>query len=478
MAFALNRRDTRTVIVIAASVLAALPARAAAGCNDAPGQRYPLIDWRAYNNGLLPQTHIYDMGEDRFEITIADGASQGLGPNEMSVVLRSAGAWMWKKEVAAVNNQVGTVAVVFTETWRTGPSTMRLQRAASCGTASGAQTIVFRKIDGVGWFMRDMYHFDIDHFWSILGGKVVSIKWVDDTTDPEGLHPPNYLSPRTIPFDRNLAAVSWALPSNTREVQLFQNWNGGVHRFWTRGFGWVDDHLGFRYEPVLSAPAVAARVPFSPDVFVRNASNQIDLFSYSNSNAWQGVRGGEISSSPAVASWGLDRFDLVARGTDFALYHRFWDGSQWSGWMPLGGVLTSSPALVTRGVNQLDVFARGADNALWTRSRTVFSWSPWVSLGGTLTSDPAAVVYSPQKISVFARGTDDALWMKTYSNGAWGVWVSLGGTLTSAPTVTSSRAEQMEVFARGADGQVQRRVFDFGRWGSWAPVALPVCGNC
>ena len=474
MAITLSGRRATAVIALAVGVLVGGPTRAAAACSDIPGQRYPLIDWRAFGHGSLPQTHTYDMGEDRLTFTIEDGASQGLKTDEMTIVLRSAGAWMWKKEIAAVNNLAGTVASVFTETWRTGPAAMRIRRAALCSNTTDAQTIVFRKIDGLGWFMRDMYHFDVDHFWSTLGGKIVTVTWVDDTTDPQGVHLPNYLSPRTVPFDRNLAAVSSALSSNTRETQLFQNANGWLQRFWTRGFGWVEEHLGYRSDPFTSAPGAASRVPFAPDVFIRNASNLIDTWS-------QGAFGpffGEVTSSPAVASWGLDRLDVVARGTDFALWHRARNGSQWSGWMSLGGVLTSSPAIVTRGFNQLDVFARGTDNALWTRSWNGTSWGNWTWLDGVLTSDPAAVVYAPQKIAVFARGTDNALWMKTFSNGAWGWWVSLGGVLTSAPAVTSSRAEQMEIFARGADGQVYRRALEFGRWSAWAPVALPVCGNC
>jgi len=37
----------------------------------------------------------------------------------------------------------------------------------------------------------------------------------------------------------------------------------------------------------------------------------------------------------------------------------------WSDWMDLGGQLTSEPAAVSWGPNRIDVFARGTDNALW-----------------------------------------------------------------------------------------------------------------
>src|SRR5262249_56052520 len=85
----------------------------------------------------------------------------------------------------------------------------------------------------------------------------------------------------------------------------------------------------------------------------------------------------------------------------------------WSGWESLGGVLTSGPAVCSWSSGRLDVFVRGTDNALWHKW---FSngWSGWESLGGVLTSDPAAVSWGPNRIDVFVRGTDNALWHKWF----------------------------------------------------------------
>ena len=41
--------------------------------------------------------------------------------------------------------------------------------------------------------------------------------------------------------------------------------------------------------------------------------------------------------------------------------------SGWSGWESLGGKLTSGPAAASWSEGRLDVFARGTDNALWHR---------------------------------------------------------------------------------------------------------------
>ena len=52
------------------------------------------------------------------------------------------------------------------------------------------------------------------------------------------------------------------------------------------------------------------------------------------------------------------------RGTDNALYHKYWNGSQWIDWENLGGVLTLAPAAVSWGPNRIDVFARGQNQNL------------------------------------------------------------------------------------------------------------------
>jgi hypothetical protein len=43
----------------------------------------------------------------------------------------------------------------------------------------------------------------------------------------------------------------------------------------------------------------------------------------------------------------------------------WWDGGAWRGWESLGGVLTSDPAAVSWGPNRIDCFVRGTDNAMW-----------------------------------------------------------------------------------------------------------------
>ncbi len=112
---------------------------------------------------------------------------------------------------------------------------------------------------------------------------------------------------------------------------------------------------------------------------------------------WENL-GGVLTSAPAVSSWAPNRLDTFVKGTDDALWHKWWNGSRWSEWESLGGRLTSAPGAVSWGNNRIDVFARGTDNAMWHIWWNGSRWSEWESLGGVLTSSPAASSWAPNRI--------------------------------------------------------------------------------
>ncbi|HEY5857000.1 MAG TPA: tyrosinase family protein, partial [Aldersonia sp.] len=146
-----------------------------------------------------------------------------------------------------------------------------------------------------------------------------------------------------------------------------------------------------------------------------------------------------------------------ARGTDSALWHRWFDHG-WSDWESLGGILTSEPAVCSWASGRLDVFARGTDSALWHRWFDN-GWSNWESVGGIVTSSPAAASWGPGRIDVFARGTDSALWHRWFDNG-WSNWESLAGILTSGPAAVSWGPGRIDVFAAGTDSALWHRWWD------------------
>jgi peptidoglycan hydrolase-like protein with peptidoglycan-binding domain len=217
---------------------------------------------------------------------------------------------------------------------------------------------------------------------------------------------------------------------------------------------------------ITSAPDAASWAANRLDVFARGTDNAL-WHRWWDGSAWRGWEslGGVITSNPGAVSWGSNRIDVFARGTDNALWHRWWDGNAWRGWESLGGVLSSGPDVSSWAANRLDVFVRGTDNALWHRWWDGSAWRGWESLGGVLSSDPSAVSWSGGRIDVFVRGTDNALWHKWYWGG-WSGWESLGGILTSGPDASSWAPGRLDVFARGTDSAMWHKWY-WGGWSGW-----------
>ena len=175
-----------------------------------------------------------------------------------------------------------------------------------------------------------------------------------------------------------------------------------------------------------------------------------------------------FNDDPAASSWGNNRLDVFVRGTDSALWHKWWDGSTWSsGWENLGGVLTSSPGAVSWGYNRVDVFVKGTDNALWHKWWSGSAWSGWESLGGVLTSAPTVSSWGDNRLDVFVKGTDNALWHKWWDGSSWSGWESLGGGLTSAPAAVSWDSNRIDVFVKGNDNALWHKWWDGSAWSGW-----------
>jgi hypothetical protein len=217
-----------------------------------------------------------------------------------------------------------------------------------------------------------------------------------------------------------------------------------------------------------SGPAVASWGVNRLDVFARGGDNALWHKAWTGTG-WSGwyTLGGGLTSDPAAVSWGPNRIDVVARGTDNAIWHRAFTGAQWGPWTSLDGVFTSGPAIASWGEGRLDMFARGGDNALWHKAWISTGWYGWFSLGGGLASDPAAVSWGPNRIDVVARGMDNAIWHRAFTGTEWSPWTSLGGIFTEAPSIASRGPYQLHVFGRGRDGKLWLNVWSGGGWNGW-----------
>jgi hypothetical protein len=186
-------------------------------------------------------------------------------------------------------------------------------------------------------------------------------------------------------------------------------------------------------------------------------------------NAWGGWEslGGVILEQPECTSWSENRIDCFARGTDAAMHHRWWDGNAWGGWENLGGAILEEPECVSWGPDRIDCFARGTDAAMYHRWWDGSTWGGWENLGGVLLDAPNCVSWGPDRIDCFARGTDAAMYHQWWDGNAWGGWENLGGVLLDAPECVSWGPDRIDCFARGTDRAMYHRWWDGNVWGGW-----------
>jgi hypothetical protein len=91
-----------------------------------------------------------------------------------------------------------------------------------------------------------------------------------------------------------------------------------------------------------------------------------EVLYYTWADRWQGPLnlGGFSEDAPAITSWGPNRLDVLIKGGDGVLQHRFWNGSRWSDWEFVVNPLYSGPAAVSWGPDRIDVFGMGAEGQL------------------------------------------------------------------------------------------------------------------
>jgi hypothetical protein len=479
-----------------------------------PGKVYPLFQWRLDNNGRLPQTHEYRMEEDRITMTIEDGASRGIGPNAMMIVLRSAPNITWRKEIAAWNSRLGQTTVVATQDGNHGPISMLLT-PETC--FNGASTIIFRK--QTTFSMWDMYHLDIANFWRVLSGKVVTFTWVYDGEPDPFVGVIRY--PYPMPCETPCLPVGSG-PNNwyslggwlTSDVAVGQNadgrlevfmrgTDGGLHHKWQLSPGgvWPDTWSNWNSLDQPSVPLPVSRGLIGKPAVARNADGRLEVFvRASDSMLWHKYQlspGGawsdwsplevELKSDPVVGQNADGRLQVFWRGTDGALHHK-WQLSPGGGWFggqaSLGGGLIGNPAVGLNVDGRLDVFVQGTNGVpyhIWQLSAGSYSWSGFTPLDGRVKGSPAVGRNSDGRLALFVRGTNDELYHKSQlvPGGNWSGWETLNGRMTSDPVVGQNTDGRLQVFVRGTDAGLYSRIqiVPGGNWAGWERLGGGLVGN-
>ncbi|TMI42530.1 hypothetical protein E6H21_00250 [Candidatus Bathyarchaeota archaeon] len=223
-----------------------------------------------------------------------------------------------------------------------------------------------------------------------------------------------------------------------------------------------------------SPPAVCSSGPGSAEVVVRGTDNVIYHKSFVNgvlASAWDSPGGG-TSDQPACAVLNNVLY-VVVRGTNDRLYFssRTLPTGSWSGWVDLDGKTSSAPVLVaTPFQNRFDLVVRGTDQAIYHKFFVNGFWSAsWDGPGGTVLDAPAAVS-DGGLVHVVVRGVDDKTYYNSFSfvSSTWSGWVGLDGGTLSTPAIALDASGTIHVVVRGTDNRVYHREMSGGIWSpSW-----------
>jgi hypothetical protein len=310
---------------------------------------------------------------------------------------------------------------------------------------------VFDAFDAVGGILAhasnpedDLIHFDAAEAWfegdSAPTGIDLSAVALHELGHKLGLGHSRDSSAVMFPFNGNIRQLQ---PDDVIGIRSIYGtrpgWGSNVNAHW-ESLGGI----------LTSGPGVSSWDENRLDVFVISSDNALWHKWYdgnsdrwgSNVNAhWESLGkppGINLTSNPAAVSWRLiavsssinreRRIDVFVRGSDNALWHKWYDGNsdRWGSnvnahWESLGGILTSGPGVSSWWKDRLDVFVRGGDNILWHKThRHGGGWLYYEPLGGgilggRIDSDPAAVSWGNRRIDVFVRGSDNTLWHKWYA---------------------------------------------------------------
>ena len=201
---------------------------------------------------------------------------------------------------------------------------------------------------------------------------------------------------------------------NTLDV-FYAHEQNGYHRSWN-GNEWAPDSLygddlGTPGPGLASTIGAAAKGPGVATVVAR-ASNGSVYQQYLDGDHWSGWEwlGGRHVGSPVVTFKGDQVHLFGVNAGNGQLHHKYWspDTRKWTpsprGWETLGGgPFTGGLAALSWGPDRLDVFAIGTDGALYQKYFQTDAYSDWISLGGSgLALQPQVLSPRPGAFEIIA----------------------------------------------------------------------------
>ncbi len=219
---------------------------------------------------------------------------------------------------------------------------------------------------------------------------------------------------------------------------------GDLQHYWYGSGSWQAwESLGQPSASVklVSAPGAVSWGDGRIDIFGRGSDGELWQKWYDvRVGGWQPWvhYAGVLNSAPTIASWAPDRLDLFSIGPAGDLQH-YWYSSVAGGWKsweslgkPAGNVsLTYAPGAVSWGDGRIDVLGRGSDGVLWHKWYDVRAggWHDWARFTGVLDSAPSVSTWGPGRLDIASKGPAGDLQHYWYAGngGGWSTyWESLG----------------------------------------------------
>jgi hypothetical protein len=191
-------------------------------------------------------------------------------------------------------------------------------------------------------------------------------------------------------------------------------------------------------------------------------------------SSWEAL-GGQLNSAPSAVAWGCDRIDVVALGTNNAVYWISWTATGgWTPWGYIGGEGTSAPAISSWAPGRLDVFVRGTNGGLYHAANSGGGWTGFEHLGGQINaSSPllagvAAVSWDTDRIDAFVRGTSGDTHRISWNGTGWSSWSAIPGSFyTYGPSATSWGPYRLDLYSRHSSGATHHTASGGGPWIPW-----------
>lgn len=248
--------------------------------------------------------------------------------------------------------------------------------------------------------------------------------------------------------------------------------------------GWIDTGSA-----LVGVPAVFQNTVHTVDGFFRDPGNRLLHIFHSSGKWFVQPMNGVVITDPVAVSWGVNRFDVIALGGDYKLYHWWWTGGAVQRELVSNNALgLGTPALVTSGANHLDIFFRGWDRTLY-HLRSTTGIAPWTleMVGGTLLDFPSALATGGGTLRACIRDASSQLWEAVQVNGGAWQWASLSaasgslGTPIAGSPSASLKNGTVTMYARTAAGNLATFTFLAGKWAfashggnvSGSPTAIP-----